>query len=43
MTKTQYDKLKEDGTLFKKYPKATGDFEKDVDYVFLVDMGRNPS
>jgi hypothetical protein len=36
MTKQEYDKLKDNGKLYKLFPKATGDFDKDCDYVFLA-------
>lgn len=35
MTKTEYDKLKKEGHLFNMFPKATGDYDKDCDYIFL--------
>ena len=35
MTKTEYDKLKKEGHLFDMFPKATGDYDKDCDYIFL--------
>tara|TARA_S200002703_G_scaffold130883_1_gene118216 strand:+ start:578 stop:763 length:186 start_codon:yes stop_codon:yes gene_type:complete len=38
MTKTEYDELKEAGMLYELFPKATGDFDKDCDYVFVEEI-----
>lgn len=35
MTKGEYDRIKEAGMLYELFPDATGNFERDVDYVFL--------
>jgi len=40
MIKKDYDKLKGTGMLYKLFPEATGDFDKDCDYVFLKEMER---
>ncbi len=35
MTKGEYDRIKQSGMLYELFPDATGNFERDVDYVFL--------
>lgn len=35
MTKGEYDRIKEAGMLYELFPEASGNFELDVDYVFL--------
>jgi len=38
MTKKDYDNLKKDGQLYEMFPKATGDYDEDADYVFIERM-----
>lgn len=39
MTKNEYDNLKNRGVLYELFPDATGNYEKDVDYVFMESRG----
>ena len=38
MTKAEYDNLKANGLLYEMFPKATGDFDEDCDYVFIEEI-----
>lgn len=40
MNKTRYDELKKSGELKRMFPKATGDFDDDCNYVFLEERRR---
>jgi hypothetical protein len=35
MKRSEYDRIKQSGILYDLFPDATGNFERDVDYVFL--------
>ncbi len=40
MNKTRYDQLKKSGELKRMFPEATGNFDKDCNYVFAEERKR---